>query len=370
MSAESTPRIESVEAAVYTIPTDGPEADGTLSWDATTAVVATVVAGGRRGVGWTYTAGAAGALITDLLAPVVTGRSATNPTGANAEMARAVRNIGRPGIAATAISAVDVALWDLHAKLLDVPLFRLLGGTGDPVTVYGSGGFTTYDDARTTEQVCDWVQRCGVTAVKIKIAESWGTRLERDLSRVRLVAGLVGTDREVFVDANGGYSVGTATRVGARLTDLGVTWFEEPVSSDDLAGLREVRAATGADVTAGEYGYDLPYFGRMVAAGAVDCLQVDVTRCGGITDFLRAAAVAAAYGLDVSGHCAPHLHAAFAGVVPNLRHVEYFHDHIRIEERLLFDGAEPACDGGLHPLVDRPGHGMALRGDADRWRVG
>jgi L-alanine-DL-glutamate epimerase-like enolase superfamily enzyme len=361
--------IESVQVSAYTIPTDGPEADGTLAWDSTTVVVAAVGSSGHEGLGWTYGAAAATAVINDLLAPVVTGRSAVDPRGANEAMARAVRNVGRPGIAASAISALDIALWDLHGKLLDVPLHRLLGGEARPIPVYGSGGFTTYDDQQTTDQVTDWIERCGVRAAKIKIGESWGSRPERDLARVELVRDLLG-DRALFVDANGGYSVGQAIRLGRRYDELGVTWFEEPVSSDDLAGLHEVRRALDADVAAGEYGYDLPYFARMTAAGAVDCLQIDVTRCGGITDFLRAASLAAANGLDVSAHCAPHLHAAFAGIAPNLRHIEYFHDHTRIEEQLLFDGAEAARNGCLRPAVDRAGHGLSLRSaDSARWRV-
>jgi L-alanine-DL-glutamate epimerase-like enolase superfamily enzyme len=367
MDGDGPPVVESVTSAIYEIPTDGPEADGTLSWDKTTAVTVAVNAGGRSGLGWTYGAGAAAHVVEDLLAPVVVHRSALDPRGANTAMSKTVRNVGRPGIAATAISAVDVALWDLQAKLLDVPLHRLLGVEGDAVAVYGSGGFTTYDDRQTGDQVCDWLERCGVGAVKIKIGESWGQRPERDLSRVELVSGLAGDAGEIFVDANGAYSVGQAIRMGHRFAELGVTWFEEPVSSDDLAGLQAVRGAITADVAAGEYGYDLPYFARMLGAGAVDCLQIDATRCGGVTEFLRAAAVAAAHGFDVSGHCAPHLHAAFVGAVPNLRHVEYFHDHVRIEETLLFDGAKPARDGCLRP-ASRPGHGLTLRGDAERWR--
>lgn len=361
--------VDSVESAVFTIPTDGPEADGTLAWDSTTVVTAVAAGGGRHGLGWSYTSGAAARVIDDLLAPAVTGRSASDPRGASQVMARAVRNVGRPGIAATAISAVDVALWDLQAKLAGLPLHRLLGGDPRSIPVYGSGGFTTYDDRRTLDQMTDWVQRCGVHAVKLKVGESWGSRPRRDLARVELVRRAVGDEVEIFVDANGGYRVGQAVRLGRSYDGLGVSWIEEPVSSDDLSGLREVRQGVAADVAAGEYGYDLPYFSRMVNANAVDCLQIDATRCGGITDFLRASSVAAACGLDVSAHCAPHLHAAFVGVVPNLRHIEYFHDHIRIEEQLLFDGAEPARDGALQPSRDRAGHGLVLRADAERWRA-
>ena len=150
----------------------------------------------------------------------------------------------------------------------------------------------------------------------------------------------------------------------------GVTWFEEPVSSDDLEGLRLVRdrAPAGMEVTAGEYGYDLPYFRRMLMAGAVDCLQADVTRCGGVTAFLRVGALADAHGVDLSSHTAPQV-SAHAGVcVWHLRHLEYFADHVRIES-MLFDGALTPVGGGLRPDPDRPGLGIELRrGDAERFR--
>ena len=155
----------------------------------------------------------------------------------------------------------------------------------------------------------------------------------------------------------------------AAAADLDVRWLEEPVSSDDLDGLREVRDAVAADVTAGEYGYDLTYFRRMCAAGAVDCLQADVSRCGGITDWLRVAAVAASYGLEISGHCAPHLHAAVATAVPNLRHLEWFHDHVRIEN-MFFDGTLDPVGGTIRPDPDAPGLGLTLRtADAERYRT-
>jgi L-alanine-DL-glutamate epimerase-like enolase superfamily enzyme len=154
------------------------------------------------------------------------------------------------------------------------------------------------------------------------------------------------------------------------MADEDVTWFEEPVSSDDLDGLREVRDRVTPDVTAGEYGYDLAYFARMVDAGAVDCLQADVTRCGGFTEWQRTASVAAARGLQVSGHCAPNLHAHVAAAVPNLRHLEYFHDHVRIES-MLFDGALDPRGGALRPDRTRPGLGLTLKeSDAAPFRVG
>jgi L-alanine-DL-glutamate epimerase-like enolase superfamily enzyme len=199
--------------------------------------------------------------------------------------------------------------------------------------------------------------------VKIKIGESWGSRPERDLKRMGQAREAVGSDVELFVDANGGYVCKQAIRVMAAAADLDVRWFEEPVSSDDLAGLRLVRDAVRPDVTAGEYGYDLAYFARMCTAGAVDCLQADVSRCGGVTEWLRVAAVAAAHGLQISAHCAPHLHAAVAAATPNLCHLEWFHDHVRIEQ-MFFDGALDPSGGVLRPDPHAPGHGLTLRSAA------
>jgi L-alanine-DL-glutamate epimerase-like enolase superfamily enzyme len=170
----------------------------------------------------------------------------------------------------------------------------------------------------------------------------------------------VGEGVEVMVDANGGYDRGQARRMGAAFDDLGVTWFEEPVTSDDLDGLAAVRAAVRCDVAAGEYasnGYD-----AAALCPVVDCLQLDVTRCGGYTGWRAAAAVAAAAGLDVSAHCAPSLHLPITAAVPNLRHVEWFADHARLEPELV-DGVPAVIDGALRLDRSAVGHGMRLRRD-------
>jgi L-alanine-DL-glutamate epimerase-like enolase superfamily enzyme len=362
--ATGGPPIESVEVSTYTVPTETPEADGTLAWEATTLVVVHARAAGQAGLGWTYGSPAAATVVRDHLAAVVTGRSAFDVPGANAAMDRALRNAARPGIAGHAVSAVDIALWDLKARLLDLPLVSLLGAATPQVPVYGSGGFTTYDDAQQDRQLRHWTQELGIPRVKIKIAESWGGAEMRDLARVARARRAIGDDADLYVDANGGYTRKQAVRMARGFAEEGVTWFEEPVSSDDLAGLAEVRAAVTADVTAGEYGYTLPYFQHMLAAGAVDCLQADITRCGGCTVWLRAAALAEAHGLQISGHCAPNLHAHVAAAVPNIRHLEWFHDHVRIEN-LLFTGALDPAGGHVTPGAGKaPGHGMALRADA------
>jgi L-alanine-DL-glutamate epimerase-like enolase superfamily enzyme len=361
--------VQRLRAASYLIPTDLPEADGTLAWDSTTMVVVHAEADGQVGTGWTYSTAAAAQVVTEVLAKVVTGRSALDVPAGNEAMFRAVRNFGGRGIASAAISAVDIALWDLRARLLGTAVTALLGGA-KPVPVYGSGGFTTYDSKQLAGQLSGWVDGQQIPRVKIKIGESWGHKEDRDLSRIAQARQVIGRQAELYVDANGGYTATQAARVADRMAAYDVTWFEEPVSSDDLAGLAELRKQLDLDVAAGEYSWCLADSAALLRAGAVDCLQIDVTRCGGITGFHAAAELAAAHGLEVSGHCAPNLHARAAAGVANLRHVEYFHDHQRIEQ-MLFDGALDPQGGRLTPGPAEIGLGLELRTrDADRYRCG
>jgi L-alanine-DL-glutamate epimerase-like enolase superfamily enzyme len=351
--------LEQLEVAAYRVPTDAPEADGTLSWDATTIVVVHARAGGERGIGYTYADLATATLIDEHLAAAVRGGDALAPQRAWWSMTRAVRNVGRPGVAAMAISAVDTALWDLKARLLELPLAVLLGAVHDRVTVYGSGGFTSYPVKQLQAQLAGWVQ-AGIPRVKMKI----GSRPDEDPARVRAAREAIGEYAELFVDANGAYSRKQALGFAERFASDGVSWFEEPVSSDDLDGLRLLRdrAPSGMEIAAGEYGYEPGYFRRMLGAGAVDVQQADATRCGGITGWLAVAALCQAHGVELSAHCAPQLHAHAGCAVGPLRHLEYFHDHARVE-RLLFDGALTPADGALHPDPARPGLGIELKAD-------
>jgi L-alanine-DL-glutamate epimerase-like enolase superfamily enzyme len=363
--ATPDPRIERLEAQAYRIPTDSPEADGTYSWNATTLVVVHVHAAGEVGVGYTYTDACACGLVRGLLTEAVRGRSALDTLAVWQAMQRAVRNVGRAGIAATAISAVDAALWDLKARLLGLPLARLLGQVRDAVPVYGSGGFTTYSDEQTATQLSMWVD-AGCRWVKMKI----GSAPERDAARVRSARAAIGS-AALFVDANGALQVRQAAAAARRYAEDGVTWFEEPVSSDDLAGLALLRRRVPdtIEIAAGEYGYTLDDFGRMLQAGAVDVLQADASRCGGVTGFMQVAALCEAHHMPLSAHCAPALHLHAACAAPRLRHQEWFHDHVRIES-MLFDGAPPLRGGEIAPDLSRPGCGLEFKAaDARRYAI-
>jgi L-alanine-DL-glutamate epimerase-like enolase superfamily enzyme len=281
-------------------------------------------------------------------------------------MHRACRNLGTRGLVMQAISAVDIAWHDLRARLLDTSIAALLGTTRTAVPIYGSGGFTTLTDAQLADQI-DWWHSVDCSAMKIKIGESWGQRTERDLARVRQLRTLAGDDVALMVDANGGYTVGQARRVGAALDDLGITWFEEPVSSDDLTGLGALRHALQCDIAAGEYATDSYDVAALLPV--VDCLQLDATRCGGYTGWLRGSALAQAHNLDVSAHCAPALHAHVAAAASNLRHIEWFADHARLEPDLV-DGSPGVRNGALHIDLNTSGHGMTLSHRVETWRSG
>ncbi len=356
--------IQALDVRAYTVPTESPESDGTLVWDATTIVVVEAHAGGETGLGYTYADVAAADVVSGRLAAVVKGRDALKVGRAWSAMVDEIRNLGRPGIVGAAISAVDIALWDLKARLIGIPLVVALDACHEATPVYGSGGFTSYSLGELADQLRCWVDR-GIRQVKIKV----GREPDRDPERLRVARRAI-EDAELFVDANGAYSRKRALEWAQRYSDAGVTWFEEPVTSDDLEGLRLLRdrGPAGLDIAAGEYGYDLPYFHRMLGAGCVDCLQADVTRCGGITGFLRVGALCDAHTIDLSAHCAPQVSAHACTAVWHLRHLEYFHDHVRIE-RLLFDGVlEPEPGGLLRPDRSRPGLGMELkRADAQQF---
>jgi L-alanine-DL-glutamate epimerase-like enolase superfamily enzyme len=356
--------ISGLEVGIYTIPTDAPESDGTLEWDATTIVVVEVEAAGTRGLGYTYGDRSVATFVKSQLASVVEGADALSPPAAWAAMQAQIRNAGRPGVGAMAVSAVDVALWDLKARLLGVCLADALPRFRPSVPVYGSGGFTSYSDERLREQLRGWME-AGLPRVKIKV----GRDPERDPHRLAICREEIGEEVELLVDANGAFSPREALHWAAVYADFRVTYLEEPVSSEDRAGLRFVREHGPARIAiaAGEYEWDLARLGEL--AGCVDIVQADVTRVGGITNMLRADGICKALQRPFSAHCAPALSAHVCCAMETLEHLEYFHDHVRIE-RLLFDGTLDPHGGELEPDRSRPGHGLALKRDeAERWRA-
>jgi L-alanine-DL-glutamate epimerase-like enolase superfamily enzyme len=356
-------KIERTETSVFTVPTDFPESDGTLEWDSTTLVLVELSAGKTRGLGYTYSHGCTAELIRDKLFPVVRGSDPMDIRRSWERMNQAARNFGKRGLAATAIAAVDIALWDLKARLLDVSLARLLGAARKKIPVYGSGGFTSYPEKQLRRQFEQWVNE-GISMVKMKVGRDPGS----DDARVKSARKAIGKQTALFVDANGAFSPKQAVTQAKRYSEHDVEWFEEPVSSDDLPGLRLVREQAGMEISAGEYNYDLLQARQMLEAQAVDVLQADATRCG-VTGFLQMAELCDAFQVPLSSHTAPALHAHLCCAASRARHAEYFHDHVRIEQ-LFFDGATTRHENGfLQPDPSQPGLGLEFKKrDAEKFK--
>jgi L-alanine-DL-glutamate epimerase-like enolase superfamily enzyme len=367
LATRAAVEVDGLEASAYTIPTaTSEESDGTLVWDSTSVVVVEAHAGAEVGLGYTYCHPSAVQVIETKLASAVEGSDALMPQYAWARMQEQARQMGHAGIAAMAISAVDVALWDLKAKLLGVCLADALPRFHDSVPIYGSGGFTNYTESQLREQVSGWV-RDGFRSVKIKV----GRDKLADPGRVEVVKEVAGPDVEVMVDGNGAYTPQEALLWARCFSEQGVTYFEEPVSSQDLKGLAYVRdrAPAGLAIAAGEYGWNLPYFEQMLAHDSVHILQADVTRCGGITNLLRLDGLCRSRCLPFSAHCAPAISAHACCAVESVIHIEYFFDHYRIEA-MLFDGTLEPDGGRLRPDRARPGVGLELkREECSRYQV-
>lgn len=359
-------RIDELKASAYTIPTDLPESDGTMAWNSTTIVLVTVSGAGKTGMGYTYADSSVAHFIERKLKPAVLGKSSLDIAKIFDTMSLTIRNEGHCGMAYMAVSAVDAALWDLKARILAVPLCDLIGKTCEEVLIYGSGGFTSYTQRQLEKQLGGWAAD-GIRAVKMKI----GRDLEKDSARVNSARKAIGDQVQLFIDANGAYNVKQALYFAEEFNEHDISWFEEPVSSDDVSGLKFIRehAPFSIQIAAGEYGYASGYFFNMLQTGAVDVLQADATRCGGITGFLKAGYLAEAFHIPFSFHCAPSLHLHAALCLPGFYTGEYFHDHVRIEN-MLFDGVSKPVSGYLKPDLTQPGLGLTFKyQDAKRYEL-
>lgn len=359
--------IASGRVTALRIPTDQPqESDGTAVWDSTTVVIVELTAAGVTGIGFSYANAAAAQVAKELCEKVILKKDSFEIPAIHSELNIQVRNWGRPGLVSTAISAIDNCLWDLKARLLKQPALDLLGRMRDDIPAYGSGGFTSYTEKQLTDQLAGWAAE-GLGAVKMKIGRDPG----QDLARVTAVQKALNGRAELFVDANGAYTRKQALRKAQQFGDLGVTWFEEPVTSDDRVGLHLMveHAPPVMNIAAGEYIYVLDDARLLLEAQAVDVLQADVTRCGGVTNFLKIGHVCETYHFPLSAHTSPSIHATLCCALVKAINVEYFHDHSRIEQ-MIFDGAIKPIRGQLKPDLSRPGFGLELkRTDAEKFQI-
>ena len=354
-------RIQNVTTTVLSIPHLEGIQDATIrhrGQGRTQCYVHILADNGLQGLGLGGGAQAARELIERTLKPRLLGQDPLHIERLWDEMFWAIRGVGRKGLAFCALSAVDIALWDLKAKFFEVPLYRLLGPYTETVPIYGSGGWTHFSvDELIAEQV-GYVER-GMRSVKMKVGKDFGQSEREDIQRLAAVREAVGDDVELLIDANNGYYAKQAIRMAAEFAPYRVGWFEEPVLADDIEGLAAVARAIDIPVATGEHEYTKYGFKDLIARGGADIVQPDVGRCGGVTEWMKVAHLAHAFNLPVAPHAYQLVHLHLACATPNLRIVEYLGVVAEMDEIVYRDVPQP--EGGmLSPFADKPGLGLAL----------
>lgn len=310
---------------------------------------------GAEGLGYTYTVGAGGAAVAALidrdLRPVILGADAERIEALWQKMWWALHFGGRGGPASLAISAVDIALWDLKARRLGTPLWRLLGGHDPRVPCYAGGIDLDFPLDRLLRQTDDNRTK-GFRAIKMKVGRQ---RLSEDVERVAAMRAHLGADFPLMVDANMRWSVDEAIRAARMLLPHNLTWLEEPTIPDDVEGHRRIVREGGLPIATGENLHTLYEFKQMIARGGVTFPEADVTNCGGVTAFVKIAHLAEAFNLPITSHGAHDITVSLLAAVPNRSYLEV---HGFGLERFLT--APLAMQDGFAIAPEQPGHGIGF----------
>ena len=265
---------------------------------------------------------------------------------------------GRKGLAICALSAVDIGLWDLKAKALGLPLYKLLGPFTDSVPIYGAGGWTNFTQDELVAEAAAFVEQ-GIKRVKIKVGKDFGTSEREDIQRLAAVRRAVGDDVTIYVDANQGYYAKQAIYMAHEFEQFQVGWFEEPVLADDIQGLAEIRQAISIPVAAGEQESTKSGFRELIARGGVDIVQPDVARVGGVTEWMKVAHLADAFNLPISPHAVQLVHLHTTCAIPNLKVMEYTNTALE-GDRIWYTEFPQQRDGMWSPDPSKPGLGLEL----------
>jgi L-alanine-DL-glutamate epimerase-like enolase superfamily enzyme len=318
-------------------------------------VVVEIHAGGVSGVGYTFAFRefdvAAVREVATHLAGVLVGSDADDVAALHRRMWAEINFSGPDGLATMAASALDIALWDVRARRRGVSMSRYLGAPPTARRMYGSGGSLALTEDELVEEATSFLEK-GYTGYKFRVGSP---DLDIDFERVHLVRKHVGPHFTLAVDANQAWSRGTAAAALARLSGLGLAWVEEPIAADDIEGLAELRRGTTVPIAAGETIYGVNNLSELMRAGAIDLVQPDLMRCGGVTGLLQVAAVANSLRLSVAPHLYAEMNASLMAGIPTgtlIEHLDGWFEH-------LFDGGPLKADGSIKP-EEVPGFGLAL----------
>lgn len=366
MPTEDTPKlpismkINKVETTLVPIPRDPPVADSTSKSMPTGGHCFVYIHSndGITGLGMSQASRAVQAVIEEELAPYLVDKDPLDIERLWSEMFWKLRSLGRKGIAIQALSAVDIALWDLKARSLNLPLYKLLGAARDRVPVYGSGGWTSYSQDELVSEQAGYVDR-GFSSTKMKVGMDAGTNVSVDMERLHAVRDAIGSDIELLIDANNGYTAKQAISLISQFESYQVAWLEEPVPADDIDGLAQVVDKSRIPIATGEHEYTKWGFKEILTRRAADIAQPDVGRVGGITEWLKVASMADAFGIPIAPHSYQLVHRHLCMAIPNLRIVEYLGTREREDELLYLDWDKPV-NGFWGPDPEKPGLGLEV----------
>jgi L-alanine-DL-glutamate epimerase-like enolase superfamily enzyme len=362
-------KISSIRTQIVELPADEPLAGAVENPKATRPFVTLQIGtdDGVEGVGVTYFGGpltGALRLAVDQLGALVIGADPLPVEKIAKTLRDAAGHAGAAGIFTLALSAIDMALWDIKGKALDLPLWKLLGGARERVPTYASGALmrglpldrATASARRLVEQ--------GFRQMKMQLALPGDTSPQREVERARAIRESVGPEITLMVDINQRWRVEQAIDIGRRIEGLGLAWLEDVTAADDFAGLARVTAALSTPVAGGEYVWGIVPFRHMLEARSVDIVMIDLVRVGGITQWLKVAGMAEAFNLPVVSHLIPEVHVHLIGAVPNGLTVEYMPWLSRLFESV------PLPRNGELTMPSSPGLGLTFDQDAiKRFRV-
>ena len=313
---------------------------------------------GVEGLGMTYSSPGVKDVVESALMQILIGRDPMDTEKIWDDMLWKVRSYGRKGVALCAISAVDIALWDLKAKFLNLPLYKLLGAYTNSVPVYGSGGWTNLTKSELIQEMTDYVES-GIPRVKMKVGKNFGNCEREDIERVEAVRDAIGYDIALYIDANNGYRKKQAIYMAKEFEQFQVGWLEEPLIPDDVDGMSEIARSTTIPIASGELEYTKYGFKELIYRGGADIVQPDVGRVGGVTEWIKVAHLAESFNLPVAPHALQLVHLHLCCAIPNIKAVEYM--NISLENADLWMTEFPKQSNGMwSPFHDKPGLGLDL----------
>lgn len=365
-------KIADVKVHLVSGPIKGSFADATRTVEKVGFLIVRVLTDtGLEGIGITYHEVGGEAtkdLILRAIYPKIMGRDPLQTEEIQKDLIPYMRGVGRKGLMFCALSAVDIALWDLKGKIVDLPLFRLLGGNKTEVPVYASGGWTTYSDDELVEEVKGMVAQ-GYKMVKYKVGVEAGQNINRDVRRVAKVREAIGPNIAMTLDANNCWDAATAVQFANRVAEYDIMWLEEPVPADDIPGLSRFRRGTDIPLATGEHEYTKFGIRDLLLNEAADIVQADGARAGGYTEMLKIAAMTQAWNVKFAPHAMENIQSHLVSAIPNAIFLERLLMFEDLTAQVFKDVPKPI--NGMMPILESPGLGLTLDMDfiADRDEV-